>query len=73
MLDKIDSVKKNFLADIEASSSDYNKLIELKSIYLGRKGKIAGLFSQLGEVNPENRPKTGQALNKLNKDLLSFI
>ncbi len=73
MLDKIDSVKKDFLADIEASSLDYNKLIKLKSSYLGRKGKIAGLFSQLGEVNPENRPKTGQALNKLKKDLFSLI
>ena len=69
MLDKIDSVKKNFLADIEASSLDRNKLIELKSSYLGRKGKISDLFSQLGAVNHENRPKIGQALNKLKKDL----
>ena len=74
MLDKIDSVRKNFLADIEDHSLDKSKVIQLKSSYLGRKGKIAGLFSQLSTVNPENRPKIGQALNKLKKDLtLSLI
>ena len=69
MLDKIDSVKNNFLADIESSPLDYNRFIQLKSSYLGRKGKIAVLFSQLGTVEPEIRPKIGQALNKLKKDL----
>ena len=47
--------------------------MQLKSSYLGRKGKIAILFSQLGTVNPEDRPKIGQALNKLKKDLTSLF
>ena len=69
MLDKIDSVKKNFLADIENLSFEENKFTQLKSSYLGRRGKIANLFSQLGTVNPVDRPKIGQSLNKLKKDL----
>ena len=61
MLDKIDSVKKNFLADIENLSFEENKFTQLKSSYLGRRGKIANLFSQLGTVNPVDRPKIGQS------------
>ena len=69
LLDKIDSVKKNFLADIEDFPSENNKIIRLKSAYLGRKGKIADLFSQLGSVDSETRPRIGQAINKLKKEL----
>ena len=72
MLDKIDSVKNKFLADIETLSFEKDKVAKLKSSYLGRKGKIAVLFSQLGAVEPKNRPKIGQALNKLKKDLTSL-
>ena len=69
MLDKIDSVKKNFLADIENISFEKDKVTQLKSSDLGRRGKIANLFSQLSTVNPVDRPKIGQSLNKLKKDL----
>ena len=69
LLDKIDSVKNNFLADIENFPLEKDKLTQLKSSYLGRKGEVSILFSQLGTVDPEDRPKIGQALNKLKKDL----
>ena len=73
MLDKIDSVKNEFLADIESFPLEKDKVTQLKSSYLGRKGKISILFSQLGTVDPEDRPKIGQALNKLKKDLTSLF
>ena len=57
------------MADIEDFPRDNNKIVQLKSAYLGRKGKIAYLFSKLGSVDSKTRPQVGQALNKLKKEL----
>ena len=69
LLDKIDSVKKRFLADIENFPLENDKITQLRSSYLGRKGEVADLFTQLGSLDSEARPKAGQALNKLKKEL----
>tara|TARA_B100001989_G_scaffold142494_1_gene101334 strand:- start:8 stop:1003 length:996 start_codon:yes stop_codon:yes gene_type:complete len=68
-LDKIDSVKKRFLADIENFPLESDKRDQLKSSYLGRKGEVSNLFSQLGSLDPKTRPKVGQALNRLKNEL----
>ncbi len=73
LLDKIDSVKKKFLADIENFPTENDKIIQLRSSYLGRKGEVADLFSQLGSLDSEIRPKVGQTLNKLKKELNSIF
>ena len=73
LLDKIDSVKKKFLADIEKFPTENDKIIQLRSSYLGRKGEVADLFSQLGSLDSEIRPKVGQTLNKLKKELNSIF
>ena len=69
LLDKIDSVKKRFLADIENFPLESDKRDQLKSSYLGRKGEVSNLFSQLGSLDPKTRPKVGQALNRLKNEL----
>ena len=69
LLDKIDSVKKRFLADIENFPIENDKITLLRSSYLGRKGEVANLFTQLGSLDSEVRPKVGQALNKLKNEL----
>ena len=69
LLDKIDSVKKKFLADIENFPTENDKITQLRSSYLGRKGEVADLFSQLGVLDSKIRPKVGQTLNKLKKEL----
>ena len=69
LLDKIDSVKKRFLADIENFPIENGKITLLRSSYLGRKGEVANLFTQLGSLDSEVRPKVGQALNKLKNEL----
>ncbi len=69
LLDKIDSVKKRFLADIENFPLESDKRDQLKSSYLGRKGEVSNLFSQLGSLDPKTRPKVGQALNGLKNEL----
>jgi len=73
LLDKIDSVKKRFLADIENFPTENDKIIHLRSSYLGRKGEVADLFSQLSSLDSEIRPKVGQSLNKLKKELNSIF
>ena len=45
LLDKIDSVKKKFLADIENFPTENDKIIQLRSSYLGRKGEVEFHFS----------------------------
>ena len=69
LLDKIDSVKKRFLADIENFPLENDKIIQLRSSYLGRKGKFADLFNQLSSLDSDTRPQVGQTLNKVKNEL----
>ena len=69
LLDKIDSVKKRFLTDIEEFPTEPDQINHLKSTYLGRKGKVAELFSMLSSVDPTQKPEIGKALNQLKIDL----
>ena len=47
IIEQIDSVKNKFLTDIE-SSFNIRELSDLRSKYLGRKGRVADLFKLLG-------------------------
>jgi len=69
LLDKIDSVKERFLTDIEEFPTEPDQINHLKSTYLGRKGKVAELFSMLSSVDPTQKPEIGKALNQLKIDL----
>ena len=69
ILDKIDSVRSNFLAEIELIQENSAELKSFRSKYLGRKGQIALLFTQLGEVSNEERPMVGKKLNDLRNEL----
>ncbi|MFL3006562.1 MAG: hypothetical protein ACJZ10_01035 [Candidatus Neomarinimicrobiota bacterium] len=57
------------MTDIENFPLENDKIIQLRSSYLGRKGEVADLFTQLGSLDSEIRPKIGQTLNKLKKEL----
>ncbi len=52
---------KSKLAEVRDSQA----LEEIRVFYLGRKGKVANLFRELGSVPEAERPRFGQALNKL--------
>ena len=73
ILDKIDSVRNNFLAEIELIQENSADLKSFRSKYLGRKGEIALLFSELGEVSNEERPMVGKKLNNLRNELSTFL
>ena len=52
---------KSKLAEIQ----DPQALEAIRVSYLGRKGKVANLFRELGSLSDEERPRFGQALNEL--------
>jgi len=66
--DTILDVQKQF-EEALAKAKDKPSLEEVKNLFLGRKGKVAGLFSLMGEIPPEARKEVGQMLNKLKLDL----
>ena len=65
---KIKAVRISFRTALESLTSDKNTIEELRSKYLGRKGEIASLFSQLATADPEEKPLLGKALNQLKND-----
>ena len=67
--EQIESVRNQFLADIESFPQAPPLIDQLKSKYLGRKGLIAQLFSKMSQVKSEDRPRMGQELNSLKIEL----
>ena len=59
MMDKLESVRNSFLTDLESFPENPQKIDELRSKYLGRKGLIASLFSLMGNASEEERPVLG--------------
>ena len=72
VLEQLESVRKNFLADLESFPNNHREIEKLRSKYLGRKGDVASLFSLMGKASTEERPILGQKLNAL-KDELSDL
>ena len=70
--EQLESVRKNFLADLESFPDNSREIEGLRSKYLGRKGDVASLFSLMGKASAEERPILGQKLNAL-KDELSDL
>ena len=62
---KIKEVRNSFRADLDSFTSDQNDIEPIRIKYLGRKGEIAQLFSELGDVKPNERPEAGKLLNQL--------
>jgi phenylalanyl-tRNA synthetase alpha chain len=50
-------------------ASDLVSLDQVRVRYLGKKGALTGLLKQLGSLNPEQRPKLGQAVNEAKQTL----
>ena len=67
--DQIEKVRSEFSSDLEKSSAENSDLDQIRIKYLGRKGLVSALFVHMGTVSNEERPKIGQALNMLKKDI----
>ncbi|MDZ7821178.1 MAG: hypothetical protein U5N26_04845 [Candidatus Marinimicrobia bacterium] len=57
-------VRKQFEEALNRAK-DPASLEKVKHEFLGRKGKVAGLFSMMGDIPPESRKEMGKMLNKL--------
>ena len=72
-LKQIETVRNDFLADLEDVGEDLNQIEKFRSVYLGRKGKVASLFSLMGKASNEDRPALGNSLNQLKTDLATLF
>ena len=66
---KLENLRDKFSKDLSKVEVGEIKIDDLKVNYFGRKGKIAHLFSLLGDLSTDDRPKVGVLLNKLKNDL----
>ena len=69
LLNKIDSIQKDFKSELSSAIKDSSKRSDLYNKYLGRKGLVSDLFSQLASVESIDKPLVGQKINSLRDDL----
>ena len=72
MNEEIGSLADEVRAAIDGANT-VDKLIEVKTRYLGRKGPVATLMKALSSLPPEQRRSAGEAVNKLKQDLLQTL
>jgi phenylalanyl-tRNA synthetase alpha chain len=70
MLERIESLQTEALQGLRAAV-DRAALQSWRTLYLGRKGKVAELMSFISSVPKEERPAFGQAANQLKRSLES--
>jgi phenylalanyl-tRNA synthetase alpha chain len=73
LMEQIDSVRNDFLAELEIFCKNLNELDNLKSKYLGRKGLISDLFNKITQAEIRDRPVLGKELNSLKSDLAKLL
>ena len=67
--ESIESVRRQFRSDSDPFPSDKDSLENLKTKFLGRKGLIANLFSQIPSLSNDQKPIAGKLLNQLKIEL----
>ena len=67
--EKIESVRTQFLAELESFPDTQHDLENIRIKYLGRKGLVAELFAEIDNVPTDERPVIGEALNILKIEL----
>jgi len=73
VFDKIESVRIDFLAEIESSADSSDDLEQIKNKFLGRKGIIAGLFDLMTNAKQKDKPLIGKSLNSLKLELRQLL
>jgi len=68
MLEQFEKTGKDALADLE-KVNDLTALEEFRIKYLGRKGQITRMLSQIGNLPAEQKPQAGQLANKIKKEV----
>lgn len=68
MLEEFEKTGRDALADLK-QVSDMAALEEYRIKYLGRKGLITRMLSQIGQFPPEQKPAAGQLANKVKNEV----
>ncbi|HNS22044.1 MAG TPA: phenylalanine--tRNA ligase subunit alpha [Sedimentisphaerales bacterium] len=68
MLDQFEQIGAQALAELE-NVRDLKSLEDFRIKYLGRKGLIMGLLSEVGKLPREEKPRGGQLANKAKNDV----
>jgi len=68
MLEQFEQTGKQALTELE-QAGDLAALEEFRIKYLGRKGSVTQLLSQIGALPKEDKPKAGQLANKIKKEV----
>ena len=72
MIDTIDALRTQGLADIQAAST-LERLEELRVALLGRKGSVTEMLNGLGAVDMADRKTVGAAINALKNEVTDII
>ena len=72
MLDQLDSIRTEALARIKAAANA-EELDALRVRYLGRKGVVADVMTQLRQLSAEEKPAVGRAANELKREIADAI
>ncbi len=68
MLDNFKKIGIDAMADL-GQITDAASLEEFRIKYLGRKGLVTGMLSQIGQLDKDDRPQGGQIANKTKKQV----
>jgi phenylalanyl-tRNA synthetase alpha chain len=68
MLEQFEKIGKDALADLK-KVIDLTGLEDFRIKYLGRKGQITQMLSQIGRFPAEQKPQAGQLANKIKKEV----
>jgi phenylalanyl-tRNA synthetase alpha chain len=68
MLEQFEKIGKDALADLK-SVTDLDALEQFRIKYLGRKGQIIQMLSQIGKLPREQKPEAGQLANKVKNEV----
>jgi phenylalanyl-tRNA synthetase alpha chain len=68
MLEQFEKTGEQALAELQ-DVADLAALEQFRIKYLGRKGQVTQMLSQIGKFPPEQKPKAGQLANKIKKDV----
>jgi phenylalanyl-tRNA synthetase alpha chain len=73
LLEDITRVRAEFDARLEAVREGKENTEQLRVAFLGRKGKLARLFSRLNSLPASEKPKAGQRLNELKTQITEAL
>ena len=63
MKEKLQKIRENAIAEIE-NSEGLDRLNEVRTAILGKKGELTAVLKGMKDVAPEDRPKVGQWVNE---------